>query len=194
MCVCYTAHHITVFLSSTYAHTCPCSTYVHTKYQARFIKREMTKVIKVQYRKQVHHIDISTSSSSNGGGGATYRSLIAAKFRIPESRMKILYRGKLVKTSNQLEDLVTQDRTLYLIGTTSKEQLDANIRCKWLRRRVFVMVMAIFQLSLVQIPFTYSKSVFKVIKLFFVSMFIVPSNVVEDTSNNENYDEHVRPT
>ena len=85
-------------------------------------------MIKVQYRKQVHHIDISTSSSSNGGGGATYRSLIAGKFRIPESRMKILYRGKLVKTSNQLEDLITQDRTLYLSGTPSKEQLDANIR------------------------------------------------------------------
>ena len=77
-------------------------------------------IVKVQYRKVVHEIRCYES----------IRCSISTTFRIPERRMKILYRGKIVSKEEELVKLVKTGKTLYLIGTPSKDQLDARVKCK----------------------------------------------------------------
>ena len=77
-------------------------------------------IVKVQYRKVVHEIRCDES----------IRRSISTTFRIPERRMKILYRGNIVSKEEELVKLVKTGKTLYLIGTPSKDQLDARVKCK----------------------------------------------------------------
>ena len=136
-------------------------------------------ILKVQYRKVVHEIQ--------GSDARGYFRTIAKAFHLSESRMKILYRGKVVGTEEEVDALVKSGKILYLIGTPSKEQLDANVRCKYLRRIFMMYVMVVFEMSLVQVPLKVLTGLLNGIKLFFVSMIKDP-NCVREANSREGHE------
>ena len=141
-------------------------------------------IVKVQYRKKVHGIPVSDDSK--------LRFTISMTFRIPESRMKILYRGKIVSQEDELLNLVKNGKTLYLIGTPSKDQMDAHVKCKFLRRffvlYVLSFIMNIFQMSIVQVPLKMIIGLLNGIKLFFVSMIRDPTHSTQEAANTQQHE------